>query len=404
MVAYADLILPDTTYLERHDAISMLDRPISEADAVADAIRWPVFEPDRDVRGFQSVLLDLGARLKLPGMVNDDGTPTYHDYADYIVNHERKPGIGPLAGFRGNGDKSGRGDPNPGQLERYIANGAFWHKDIPEEGRYYKMANMAYQKFAVDIGIYDIPQPYTFQIYSEVLQKFQLAAQGHGDVQPPEHLREQIKNCFTPLPTWYAPFEAGAVPEDEFPLHALTQRPMAMYHSWGSQNPWLRQIHGHNPMFISPVLAKKHDLVEGDWIWVTSHHGRIRVPVAIMEGLNEKTIWTWNAIGKRKGAWQLEDDAPEAKKGFLLNHLIKELLPARGDGQRWLNSDPVTGQAAWFDLKVQISRARPDEPKIAYPQFSALPRMNAVNPEPAKTLRYGIEWTKQSKKTAEVDK
>ena len=35
---------------------------------------------------------------------------------------------------------------------------------------------------------------------------------------------------------------------------------------------------------------------------------------------------------------------------------------------------------------------------------SALPRMNGVNPEPAKTLRYGIEWTKQSKKTAEVDK
>ena len=58
-------------------------------------------------------------------MVNDDGTPKYKDYADYIVNHERKPGVGPLAGFRGNGDKSGRGDPNPGQLERYIANGAF---------------------------------------------------------------------------------------------------------------------------------------------------------------------------------------------------------------------------------------------------------------------------------------
>ena len=49
MVAYADLILPDTTYLERHDAISLLDRPICEADGVADAIRWPVIEPDRDV-------------------------------------------------------------------------------------------------------------------------------------------------------------------------------------------------------------------------------------------------------------------------------------------------------------------------------------------------------------------
>src|SRR5690606_9503467 len=34
MVAYADLVLPDTTYLERHDCISLLDRPISEPDAV----------------------------------------------------------------------------------------------------------------------------------------------------------------------------------------------------------------------------------------------------------------------------------------------------------------------------------------------------------------------------------
>jgi len=32
MVAYADLILPDTTYLERHDCISLLDRPICEAE------------------------------------------------------------------------------------------------------------------------------------------------------------------------------------------------------------------------------------------------------------------------------------------------------------------------------------------------------------------------------------
>jgi len=399
MVAYADLILPDTTYLERHDAISLLDRPICEADAVADAIRWPVFPPDRDVRGFQSVLIDLGARLGLPGMVNEDGSPKYADYEDYIINHERKPGIGPLAGFRGNGEKSGRGEPNPGQIEAYKANGAFWHKEIPEEGRYYKMANMAYQEFAVEMGICDTPQPYTFQIYSETLQKFRLAAEGHGDIQPPEHLRSRIKTCFTPLPTWYPPFEGEVVSDEEYPIHALTQRPMAMYHSWGSQNPWLRQIHGHNPMFIPQGLADEHDLSDGDWIWVTSHHGKIRVPVAIMAGLNEKTIWTWNAIGKRKGAWQLEEDAPEAKKGFLLNHLIKELLPAQADGQRWSNSDPITGQAAWFDLKVKIAKADPNEPAISSPQFSALPRMNAVDPEPVKTLRYGLQWTVNDKKS-----
>ena len=393
MVAYADLILPDTTYLERHDAISLLDRPICEADAVADAMRWPVFEPDRDVRGFQSVLLDLGARLGLPGMVNEDGTPKYRDYEDYIINHQRKPGIGPLAGFRGNGEKSGRGDPNPGQIEAYKKNGAFWHKKIPDDARYFKMANAAYQNFAVDMGIYDSPQPYAFQIYSEILQKFHLAGCGHGEITPPENMRERIKSCFTPLPIWYAPFEGSSLNEEDFPIHALTQRPMAMYHSWGSQNPWLRQIHGHNPMFIPTGLAEKHNLVDGDWIWVVSHHGKIRVPVAVMAGLNEKTIWTWNAIGKRKGAWQLEEDAPEAKKGFLLNHLIHELLPPKGDGQRWSNSDPITGQAAWFDLRVRIEKAAADEPAESYPQFPSLPRINAVKPKPESSLQYGLQWT-----------
>src|SRR3970282_820157 len=98
MVAYADLILPDTTYLERFDAISMLDRPISDADGAGDAIRHPVLDsatqsPGRDVRGFQSLLLDIGARLGLPGMVADDGSAKDRDYADYIVNHERAPRI-----------------------------------------------------------------------------------------------------------------------------------------------------------------------------------------------------------------------------------------------------------------------------------------------------------------------
>ncbi len=397
MVAFADLILPDTTYLERHDCISLLDRPICEAEAVADAIRWPVVEPDRDVRGFQSVLLDLGARLGLPGMTNEDGTAKFKDYADYITNHQRKPGIGPLSGFRGNGDDEGRGEPNANQIDRYIENGGFWLKHLPEDALYFKHANMAYQNFAVEMGFFDKPEPYTFQIYSEVLQKFKLAAEGHGDNQPPEHLREQVKTCFTPLPSWYQPFEDELTDEDEFPIYALTQRPMAMYHSWGSQNPWLRQIHGHNPLFISGMLAEKHGLSDGDWAWVTSHHGRIRVPVAIMEGVNPNTVWTWNAIGKRRGAWQLDEDAPESRKGFLLNHLIHELLPPKGDGLRWANSDPITGQAAWYDLKVNIEKASAEEPEVVFPDFAPQQSPAGLS-KPDQTLRYGLRIIEDEKK------
>ena len=370
MVAYADLVLPDTTYLERHDCISLLDRPICEADAAADAIRWPVIEPDRDVRGFQSVLCDLGARLGLPGFVNEDGSQKYDDYADYIVNHIRKPGIGPLAGFRGDGSQSGRGDVNSEQLDRYIENGGFFIEHIPAGANYYKPWNAAYQDWAVDMGLYDSPQPYLFQLYVEPMRKFQRAAEGHGDRQPPDHLRERIKSTLDPLPIWYPPFEDSHVDPDEYPIHALTQRPMAMYHSWGTQNAWLRQIHGVNPLYLPTKLMRAHDLQDGEWAKVSSAHGDITVPVMEMAALNENTVWTWNAIGKRKGAWALDENAPEATKGFLLNHLIHELLPPKGDGLRWANSDPITGQAAWFDLRVRIEKA--SAPPESQPSFDTL--------------------------------
>ena len=359
MVAYADLVLPDTTYLERHDCISLLDRPICEADGAADAIRWPVIEPNRDVRGFQTVLVQLANKMKLPGFTNEDGSAKYEDYADYITNHERKPGIGPLAGWRlgKNGLTHGRGEPNGSQIQSYIANGGFFIKHVPEEASYMKPWNMDYQNWAVELGLYDTPQPYIFDLYVETMRHFQLAAEGHGERQPPDHLRERIKATMDPLPIWYPPFEDDHVDPEEFDVHALTQRPMAMYHSWGTQNAWLRQIHGHNPLYVPTKIWEKHGFAEGDWAKVTSAHGEITVPVAHMAALNENTVWTWNAIGKRKGAWALKENAPEATKGFLLNHLIHELLPPKGDGLRWSNSDPITGQAAWFDLRVKIEKA-----------------------------------------------
>ncbi len=390
MVAYADLILPDTTYLERWDCVSMLDRPISSAEGPADAIRQPVVTPDRDVRPFQDVLLDLGTRLGLPGMTKEDGSPRFPGgYADYLVNHERKPGVGSLMGFRGvDGSKKGKGEPNPEQLQRYIGNGCFWQDEIPAEAAFFKHANRAYLDYAVAMGFIDDAAPIVIQLYSEVLQKFRLAADGHGLAQPPEAHRERVSTFFDPLPFWYPPFEDVTNDEETYPMHAITQRPMAMYHSWGSMNAWLRQIHGSNRLYMSRVRAKKLGIGGDDWVWITSRHGRVKAQVRLMDGVNEDTVWTWNAIGKRKGAWNLADDSPEATKGFLLNHLIDELLPEREGGYRYAQADPVTGQAAWYDLRVRIERADPREDALSMPQFETL------NPPQAgdgvvQTLRYG---------------
>ncbi|MGH6907017.1 MAG: molybdopterin oxidoreductase family protein [Aestuariivirga sp.] len=389
MVHYADLILPDTTYLERWDCISLLDRPISEADGPADSIRQPVVEPDRDVRAFQSVLLDLGARLGLPGMTRIDGSPRYPGgYSDYMVNHERAPGIGPLAGFRGpNGKAQGRGTPNPEQLQHYIDNGCHWFYELPDHMKYYRHVNWAYLDWATFFGFLGRPEPIIHQLYSEPLQKFRLAARGAGKIIPPAEHRKRIETYFDPIPFWYPPFEGEMVSEEEFPMHAVTQRPMAMYHSWGSQNAWLRQILGRNWLYMARQRAAKLGIADGDWVNVISHHGRIKGQVKLMDGQNPETVWTWNAIGKRSNAWGLAPDAPEAKKGFLLNHLISELLPEREGGYRYSNSDPITGQAAWYDLRVRVEKAE-DQKAESAPQFPALssPRVSGERKGPKRSL------------------
>ncbi len=394
MVPFADLVLPDTTYLERWDCISLLDRPIGDADGPADAIRQPVVEPDRDVRPFQTVLLDIGARLKLPGMAHPDGAPVYPGgYEDYIVNHERMPGIGPLAGWRGD-DGGGRGPANPDQLRRYVENGCFWREELPAGMRYYKHANRAYLDHALRMGWIGSADQIVLQVYSEPLQRFRLAARGHGPVTPPELHRVRVEGHFDPLPVWHRPLEGQDGGDEDYPFHAVTQRPMAMYHSWGAQNAWLRQIHGGNRLYVNRQEAAAAGLADDDEVWVISRHNRVRARLRLMEGTQRETVWTWNAVGHRAGAWNLAPDAPEATRGFLLNHIIPDLLPPRENGYRYANSDPVTGQAAWYDLRVRIEKVGPDgKPDAGPPPQPPSPR-SAPRPE---ILRYGKDSPRRAR-------
>ncbi|MEE2956963.1 MAG: molybdopterin-dependent oxidoreductase [Pseudomonadota bacterium] len=389
-VAYADLVLPDTTYLERWDCMSLLDSSISSADAVADSIRQPVVTPDADTRPFQEVLLDLGTRLEFPGLVKKNGKAKYpKGYVDFLTNHERVPGIGMLAGWRGKqGDNHGAGPPNENQLKKYIENGCFWEQKLPPDQLYFKHANKNYLDYAASMDFVEAPNQIVFQVYSEPLQKFRLAAKGHGDILPPHEQRERIETYFDPLPFWYSPFEDVNTNSYSYPLHALTQRPMAMYNSSGSQNAWLRQIHGTNPLYMNCVTAKKLDINDNDWVWIISHHNRIKGRVKLMEGVHADTVWTWNAIGKRSGSWNLDPRSPEAKTGFLINHLISEYLPQEKTEARYANADPITGQAAWYDLRVKIEKCEETEDEESRPIFEELSPFKGL-PERPKILRYG---------------
>ena len=392
-VAFADLVLPDTTYLERHDVMGMLDRPISEFDGPVDSVRVPVVKPLGQCKPFQEVLIELASRLKFPAFTTAEGGRKFSGYPDFIVNFQPQPGIGFLMGWRGkNGDEHLRGEPNPKQWEAYEQNNCVFQYHMPASMHYMRNWNREYLDFAKEKGWRQKNDPVQLAIYSDTLQAFRLAAQGKSEGrQPPEHLRERITTYFDPLPFWYPPLEDAATDLGSYPLNAITQRPMAMYHSWDSQNAWLRQIHSHNYLNVNPRTALAAGIADGGWAWVESQWGKVRCMVRHSEAVEPGTVWTWNAIGKADGAWQLAPGSDEARKGFLLNHLISEELPMRGTPSGTVsNSDPITGQAGWYDVRVRIRPASPDEAGETFPQMDSMPAVPGVAGKAVQVLRYFV--------------
>ena len=68
-------------------------------------------------------------------------------------------------------------------------------------------------------------------------------------------------------------------------INALTQRPMAMYHSWGTQNAWLRQIHGYNRLCMNRDLAKEIGVADDDWVRLETETGTVTAQVSVQASM-----------------------------------------------------------------------------------------------------------------------
>lgn len=378
-VAFADLVLPDTTYLERHDVISLLDRPICDYDKPADAIRQPILEPKGECRPFQQTLIDLANALGMQGFCDKEGKPLYKTYQEFITNWEPSPGagVGFLSGWRGeDGESHMVGEPNPKQWDFYIKHKSFFEYELEDSIKYNRTINQGYLNWAMAMRLKRSNEPVVMQFYSEVMQRFRLAAKGLRKGRQPvtEAQRKRILKYFDPLPFWYEPIEQTQIDKEKYPFFAITQRPMPHYHSWDSQNAWLRQVMGQNFLYINPKKAEALGINDMDWVWVESKWGKIRVQVKFSEAVQPDTVWTWNGIGKMRGAWNLHEDAEEATKGFLLNHVITEEIDYV-DGKKISNSDPISGQAAWYDLKVRVTKANEAGHLPQFKPLKPLPHM-----------------------------
>jgi anaerobic selenocysteine-containing dehydrogenase len=232
------------------------------------------------VRGFQSVLLDLGARLGLPGMVHADGrrdiaiTPT----TSCATNGNPASACSRLA--RRGRQREGKGAPNVDQLQRYIEARRVLARPIP--GVRALLQDGESRLPAVGAALRASSRTPSRSCCSCIRRRCRSSASRRRATarrKPPDRHRTRVATYFDPLPIWYEPFEHDETSREDFPLSAITQRPMYMYHAWGSQNAWLRQIQTRNALYVHPDTGAKYGLQQDDWAEVDSHNGTITVQV-----------------------------------------------------------------------------------------------------------------------------
>ncbi|MGD1868125.1 MAG: hypothetical protein ACFB0F_01110, partial [Neomegalonema sp.] len=90
------------------------------------------------------------------------------------------------------------------------------------------------------------------------------------------------------------------------------------------------------------------------------------------------------------GWWGWSFFSPYLIFGFLFTHFFSFLLPLGGGAYRYSNSDPITGQAAWFDLRVSIEKAEQVETGETQPRFEAT--ATGGLPRSPKVVAYGAQF------------
>jgi anaerobic selenocysteine-containing dehydrogenase len=197
-----------------------------------------------------------GLAPEVPGLHPPTAARKFKDYPDFIVNFEAQPRLVhrlPGAGAARTATEHLRGEPNPKQWEMYAKNNCVFQYHMPPEQQYMRNWNQPYLDFAKDKGWRQRNDPVQLPSTPTRCRLPPRRAGQDPGRQPPDHLRERIATYFDPLPFWYAPLERRLRGHRQVPAgNAITQRPMAMYHSWDSQNAWLRQIHSHNYLHVNP--------------------------------------------------------------------------------------------------------------------------------------------------------
>jgi len=359
--ALADLILPDTTYLERWDCEDM----VSPTQVAEYYIRQPLVPPMGESRNFPDVCIDLAKRLNIKlGKKRVKSMKNFVEQACKQTKIIKKKAKG-LRGMQKRGvfhNKkerpryySYRQPVRAKELEKAgvifdLDTGVYWN---------WKKAGLATEAEAVASGYTRASKSYKGYVGQKVGDHVYVGF-------PPDKLNKSglfeiysglmRDKGLPPMPEFMAIPEHTARQDDELIL--TTYKVNVQTHSRTMNCRWLSEIYHDNPAWINPLTAQQRGVADGDKIKVKSAVGEIETSAKVTPAVVPGVI----AISHHCGHWEYGRFA----SGKQSPHGV-ESIPDRD--RRWWDSngvhpnwlipnspDPINGQQRWMDTLVRVTR------------------------------------------------
>ena len=263
---FADLILPDHTPLER-----LQDDPLFLNNGFpVFGIRQPVVGPLYQTKATGDVLLHLAKAL---GGDIQKAFP-WNDFKEVMIY-----------GLKGIYEAK-RGDTFGLQFDeawtRLLQKGGWWAPSYKTFDEFWKLLQ---EKGGWWNPMYDFRE--WDRIFQTPSKKFQFYVQGLKPTHPFLASKDLKDSSF--LPHWEEPKKTGD--EKEYPFHLHIFRTMALTEGRNGNQPWLQEVFGPH-LFerwetwveLNPETAGSLGISDGDWVWVESTAGKVKVKARIYKG------------------------------------------------------------------------------------------------------------------------
>jgi anaerobic selenocysteine-containing dehydrogenase len=356
----ADLILPDTCYLERWD----WDGNASPIQVAEYELRQPVVEPLGECRNFSDILCDLAKRMDMPlgfdtmeefvrlscektpalknlpggafaymkkhGVYHDPKEkPAFHTHKKIVKDADlKKEGVilDEATGVYWNWKKTKAKDEAAAKEKGYVATHYSYKGYVGQ-----KIGDKVYKGFKPD----KVNKTGYFELYSTIVKE----------------------KGFEPLPSWKAIPEHKSLAKDQ--LIMTTYKVPVQIHSRSTHCKWLTEMFHDNPAWINSQTAASLGIKDGDLIKLTSKIDEITIKAYVNEMIVPGSIAISFHLGRMesgryasgKKSIMASDNDPDLKLKWWDTY---------GVHPNWLlanDPDPISGQERFLDEVVTISKA-----------------------------------------------